>query len=142
MPTSTPAFVEIDNLTAFRFVVHNDYIMYYAIGGTSITRQPSSSAKGGEYHENDELYTDDEDESDEMSISSHDDNVPENKCVSAFVAVFSMTDVHQKESIHLLDYIKNAGRSHILANTLPTPASHFWQFIAALMIMGIFFSES
>lgn len=129
MPTSTPASVEIDNLTAFRFVIHNDYLMYYAIGGTTITRQSSSSAKGGEYHENDELYTEDEDESDEMSISSHDDNVPENECVGTSVAVFSMAGVHQGEGIYLLDYIKNAGKGTYIGkyafhSSLPLLAIH------------------
>ena len=39
-----PTFVKIDNLTCFRLVAHNDYLLYYAIRDTSITRRPATGA--------------------------------------------------------------------------------------------------
>ena len=39
-----PTFVKIDNLTCFRLVAHNDYLLYYALRDTSITRRPATGA--------------------------------------------------------------------------------------------------
>ena len=42
---SRVASVKIDDRTAFRLVAHNDYLLYYAIRGTSLTRRSGGAAE-------------------------------------------------------------------------------------------------
>ncbi|MCJ1380803.1 hypothetical protein MMC17_003912 [Xylographa soralifera] len=44
-PVSWAASVKIDDLTAFRLAAHNDYLLYYAIRGTSVTRRSGGGAE-------------------------------------------------------------------------------------------------
>ncbi len=108
------ASVRVDDLTAFRLVAHNEYILYYALRGTSITRNPRVWRNIEENEGRDDDDDDDDDNSsvdtgDESPIFNQSDTVPEAECMASSIAVFRVVGAEQKEDICLLDYLKNAG---------------------------------
>ena len=107
------ASVKVDDLTAFRLVAHNEYILYYALRGTSVTRNSSFWRNIEEKKERDDDDDDDDncsvDTAGESSVFNQSETVPEAECMASSIAVFRVVGAEQKEEICLIDYLKNAG---------------------------------
>ena len=105
--------MKVDDLTAFRLVAHNEYILYYALRGTSVTRNSRLWRNIEEKRERDGDYDYDDDYSVETAgespIFNQIETLPEAECMASSIAVFRGVGAQQKEEICLLDYLKNAG---------------------------------